>query len=184
MSHHIEEKDLKELGSVAQDLEVGDFKQVADFNDSAMKESPSMPEESDPQEEQMMKGHGLKQEEYFKGQALELSLSDFPQLEKENFGDKVMLVVVGPLLVKDNQGVKVGMAEVAFVHGKLPKLGSGERFSMLVNKISSRPGFKPRNGQSKEQSAGAIAASIGRAKYGNKKFQSLAVHAKRRSVFE
>lgn len=51
-----------------------------------------------------------------------------------------------------------------------PKLGSGERFDNLVNKLKSE-------GKS-EESASAIAASIGRHKYGKKKFQKLAAKGK------
>lgn len=52
-----------------------------------------------------------------------------------------------------------------------PKLGSGKRFEDLKNKIKE-------SGKS-EDSAEAIAASIGRKKYGNKKFQSLAKKGKK-----
>lgn len=48
-----------------------------------------------------------------------------------------------------------------------PKLGSGGRFAALKNKLSHNP---------KIHNPGAVAASIGREKYGKKKFQSLAAH--------
>ena len=51
------------------------------------------------------------------------------------------------------------------------KLGSGERFKSLSNKIQ-------KSGKSKE-AANAIAASIGRKKYGKKKFQQLASKGKK-----
>lgn len=54
---------------------------------------------------------------------------------------------------------------------KKPKLGSGKRFEYLKNRIKS-------SGKS-EESSEAIAASIGRKKYGNKKFQSLANKGKK-----
>lgn len=49
---------------------------------------------------------------------------------------------------------------------KQPKLGSGKRFANLENKLEKQ-------GKS-EESAKAIAASIGRKKYGDKKMQKLA----------
>ena len=47
---------------------------------------------------------------------------------------------------------------------KKPPLGTGERFSMLKKQLSARKGVK---------NPGALAAWIGRRKYGKKKFQSL-----------
>lgn len=46
-----------------------------------------------------------------------------------------------------------------------PKLGSGQRFSQLKSKLSKQPGVSD---------PGALAASIGRKKYGKSKFQGLA----------
>lgn len=53
-----------------------------------------------------------------------------------------------------------------------PKLGSGGRFEQLTNKLEKQ-------GKSKE-SAKAIAASIGRAKYGKEKFQNMAAKGRRK----
>ena len=51
---------------------------------------------------------------------------------------------------------------------KKPKLGTGERFDMLVRDIMKKnPGYT-------EEQAKRVAASIGRKKYGNKGFQALA----------
>lgn len=47
------------------------------------------------------------------------------------------------------------------------KLGSGARFASLKSKLASEPGVRD---------PGAVAASIGRKKYGKAKFQSLAAH--------
>lgn len=55
---------------------------------------------------------------------------------------------------------------------KKPKLGSGQRFKSLTKKIE-------KSGKS-EESAKAIAASIGRKKYGPKKMESMAVAGKKR----
>ena len=57
---------------------------------------------------------------------------------------------------------------------KKPPLGSGERFSMLVSKIESRPGFKG--------DAAAIAASVGRKKYGKERFQKLAASGRKKFI--
>ena len=55
---------------------------------------------------------------------------------------------------------------------KKPKLGSGGRFKALEEKIE-------KSGKS-EKSAKAIAASIGRKKYGAKKMESMASAGKKR----
>jgi len=52
---------------------------------------------------------------------------------------------------------------------KKPKLGTGERFAALKKTLSNRPGVK---------TPGALAAYIGRKKYGNKKFNKLATAGK------
>lgn len=54
---------------------------------------------------------------------------------------------------------------------KQPKLGSGARFKKLANKIA-------RSG--KVDNPGAVAAAIGRKKYGNAKMQKMAEAGKRR----
>jgi len=54
---------------------------------------------------------------------------------------------------------------------KKPKLGTGERFKALSSKIQSA-------GKSKD-AADAIAAAIGRKKYGKSKFQKLAAKGKK-----
>ena len=53
-----------------------------------------------------------------------------------------------------------------------PKLGSGERFKQLMGKLEKK-------GNSAD-SARRIAASIGRAKYGNKKMNSMAKKGRNR----
>lgn len=49
------------------------------------------------------------------------------------------------------------------------KLGSGKRFHKLKEELAERPGVR---------NPGALAASIGRKKYGKSRFQSLAAHGK------
>lgn len=54
-----------------------------------------------------------------------------------------------------------------------PPLGSGQRFSALKSKLAGQPGVT---------NPGALAASIGRKKYGTAKFQSLASKGKHQSI--
>lgn len=55
-------------------------------------------------------------------------------------------------------------------HGEhMPKLGTGERFARLKAKMTRRGDVRD---------PGAVAAAIGRKKYGTKKFQSLAVRGR------
>lgn len=49
-----------------------------------------------------------------------------------------------------------------------PKLGSGKRFAALKAKLAAKGAKNP----------GALAASIGREKYGNKRFSKLAAKAR------
>jgi len=58
--------------------------------------------------------------------------------------------------------------------GKKPKLGSGKRFKALTSKLE-------KSGKS-AKSAAAIAASIGRKKYGKKKFAKLASKGRKRAA--
>ena len=50
-----------------------------------------------------------------------------------------------------------------------PKLGSGARFKALSRKLAGQPGVKDPD---------ALAAAIGRKKYGKKRFQKLAAKGK------
>lgn len=53
--------------------------------------------------------------------------------------------------------------------GKLPPLGSGQRFASLENKLAQRGVRNP----------AALAASIGRKKFGNKRYTALSRHGER-----
>ncbi|KKN98561.1 hypothetical protein LCGC14_0146730 [marine sediment metagenome] len=57
------------------------------------------------------------------------------------------------------------------------RLGSGVRFKSLQKNIAKS--IKPRAGQTKQQAAGAVAAAIGRKKYGKKKFQAFSMKGRR-----
>jgi len=50
-----------------------------------------------------------------------------------------------------------------------PKLGSGKRFAALKSELASRPGVTD---------PGALAAALGRKKFGKSKFQKLAAKGK------
>lgn len=54
------------------------------------------------------------------------------------------------------------------------RVGGGARFASLKRKIASRGGYGKRV-------AGAIAAKIGRKKYGKRRFQKMASRGKRRA---
>lgn len=54
-----------------------------------------------------------------------------------------------------------------------PKLGSGKRFAALKAKIAARGGVR---------NPGAVAAAIGRKKYGKKRFQKLAAKGRHRAA--
>ena len=54
---------------------------------------------------------------------------------------------------------------------KKPKLGSGKRFSSLKRKLSGRKGVR---------NPGALAAAIGRKKYGKKRFAKLSAKGRKR----
>ncbi len=56
---------------------------------------------------------------------------------------------------------------------KQPKLGSGERFARLKTSIARRGNV---------QDPEAVAAAIGRAKYGNKRFQRLSARGRARAA--
>lgn len=56
---------------------------------------------------------------------------------------------------------------------KKAKLGSGARFKALSQKVQAQ-------GYSKE-SANAVAAAVGRAKYGKKKFQAMAAKGRKKA---
>lgn len=59
-----------------------------------------------------------------------------------------------------------------------PRLGSGKRFAALKSSIA-RSSAKP--GRKRISNPGAVAASIGRKKYGKARFQKLAAAGRRRA---
>ena len=59
----------------------------------------------------------------------------------------------------------------ASAHGKKPKLGTGKRFAQLKSKLGARKGVT---------NPGALAAYIGRKKYGAKKFGKLSARGRKR----
>jgi hypothetical protein len=66
------------------------------------------------------------------------------------------------------------MQPMAMPNSKAP-LGQGGRFAALKNKLASRPGVK---------NPGALAAFIGKKKYGAKKMSKMAAAGKKSSTFD
>ena len=88
----------------------------------------------------------------------------FPQLAGDGEGDKVVVVLSGKVIKVLSDEVAVIFDSASVVHGKMPKLGSGERFKRLSAELEGKGAENP----------GALAAYIGRKKYGKAKFQKLA----------
>src|SRR3990172_3243065 len=128
--------------------------------------------------DRMMKAGGMKESD-FKAlpdgemNHITLDAEDFPGLSDDGVGDEVMFCVKGVIRsisqptdydsprmgggvgsggkkYKDEILVKVDLLDAALIHGKLPPLGSGERFSRLRSKLSRQGVRDP----------GALAASI------------------------
>jgi len=62
--------------------------------------------------------------------------------------------------------------QISMPMGKKPKLGSGERFAKLTKSIAARGNVK---------NPAAVAAAIGRKKYGAEKMQKMAAAGRKRS---
>jgi len=61
-----------------------------------------------------------------------------------------------------------------------PKLGSGERFSSIENKAAKSYEKKGMSPEHAKEVGAAIAASVGRKKYGAKKFSKLSAMARKK----
>jgi hypothetical protein len=83
----------------------------------------------------------------------------------------VVLVAAGTVREVREGEVVLDLDAQSVVHGKKPPLGSGERFRALVSSIKARGGVRD---------PAAVAASIGRRKYGTERFQELAARSRRR----
>ena len=104
-------------------------------------------------------------------QLMGLDLEDFPGLEDEEEGDKIVIVLSGYVTsVTEDQAI-VSFSHASLVHGKKPPLGSGQRFKMLENELSHKPGI---------ENPGALAAYIGRKKYGKSRFQKLSAAGRKK----
>ncbi len=96
-----------------------------------------------------------------------LSLSpDFVKGQKEmKAGMPVSVVVQGNVTdMRDDGSVVIEVKRMDRVGGNPPPLGSGERFEDLKTKLSGKKGVTD---------PAALAASIGRKKYGSARFQAL-----------
>ena len=144
MSEHVDEQDVEALRKIAPTLDEEDFSPARYGN-------------------------------------LDLDAIDFKGLVKEGAGAEVLLVVKGRVQTisaaysgesgpcsaamsgAGNRGsLTIRISEAALVRGKLPKLGTGDRFSRLKAVLSARDGVR---------NPGALAAEIGRRKFGKSSFQ-------------
>lgn len=64
--------------------------------------------------------------------------------------------------------------------GMKPKLGSGERFASIANKAAASYEKKGMSAEKAKEVGAAIAASVGRKKYGAKKFSKLSAMARKK----
>lgn len=117
------------------------------------------------------------------GNIMSVMASDFKDLAKEGRGSDVMFVVRGAIKgnameMEDEEEesdscIEIYLFDCALVHGKKSmRLGGGGKFEAGVKALEKK-------GYSKDR-ASAIMASAGRAKYGKKKFQSMAKTGLRR----
>src|SRR3990167_5965360 len=108
--------------------------------------------------------------------SISFSHFDFPELKEEKPGRPVVVVLRGYVSevrgapMKDKEGQHFAMAHDSYttrvrfskasvVHGKMPTLGSGERFQRLEDALEKRGARSP----------GGLAAFIGRKKYGKER---------------
>lgn len=115
------------------------------------------------------KGELVKGEEDIDETLIEFDKDTFPALGGEKEGDKVVVVLSGEVEADTNDSVIVCFQKASIVHGKLPPLGSGKRFANLEHSLSAKGAHNP----------GALAAWIGRKKYGNAKFSKLSQGGKK-----
>lgn len=94
---------------------------------------------------------------------MELDHDTFPQLAGDKEGDKVVMVLVGTVESYTDDSCIVEFTRGNVVHGKLPPLGSGQRFQNLENSLSQKGARNP----------AALAAWIGRRSLGAAKFNKL-----------
>lgn len=95
---------------------------------------------------------------------------DFPKLSSEQKGARVLVVMAGEVLEPDEDGnTVVCMKEASVLHGNKSALGSGDRFKTLEHQLERRGAHDP----------AALAAYIGRRKYGAKRFNQLSARARR-----
>jgi len=81
--------------------------------------------------------------------------------------------MAGKITKKKAIAIEKGLKRSGTYKGKSNKPGGGGRFAQLKNKIEE-------SGKSPEAAA-AIAATVGRKKYGKKKFQSMAAKGRKRA---
>ena len=99
---------------------------------------------------------------------LDLDKEVFPEISKDDVGDKVVVVLVGTVWKNYDEAVTVEFNRASVVHGK-PPLGSGERFRKLESELESKGGRNP----------AALSSWIGRKKWGAKRFAKLSAHGRK-----
>lgn len=70
-----------------------------------------------------------------------LDYSDFPKLEKEQEGDRVMLLVMGEIVSKDKKQTTVEISKASVIHGKMTG-AQKKKVTRLEDELESRPGVK------------------------------------------
>lgn len=93
----------------------------------------------------------------------------FPELGDESSGDKIMVVLIGEVWKVADGAVEAEFDKAAVVHGKKPPLGSGERFKRLEDELAAKGAKSP----------AALAAWIGRKKYGSTRFAKLSAQGRK-----
>lgn len=120
------------------------------------------------------------------GNMIILDAKDFRELDGEARGEDVVLIIRGAIkgktqgveyIGKNPEGekskkdrIEIYIWNAALVHGRKPKLGSGKRFEKLVKALRAKGAYNPK----------ALAAWIGRKKFGAEKMAKLAAAGKRR----
>lgn len=134
-----------------------------------------MPEEISKADERMTarkaeRGELSEKDREIEDVSVDFDVDDFPELAEDREGDEVLVLMAGYV-----EGVKGGVVQVVFnraslVHGRKPPLGSGERFRSLERTLDRR-------GDVREPAA--LAANIGRKKYGGPQYQRLAIRGRK-----
>ena len=115
---------------------------------------------------ELVSGHAV-----ISGAYIELDSADFPELKQDQPDDEVVVVLKGKVQKVDDDGsVLIEFTCASVVHGKMPPLGSGQRFQNLENTLSNQKGIND---------PAALAAVIGRRRYGSAKMANWAAKGRK-----